>query len=81
MPGKSPSPCTGGSLRGAQCSVTIRKLPLSQGFVRGKQLPRCELLKSQPLTQAAAFPGQNGADDANVYLMGAVERAEGTACT
>ena len=35
-----------------------------------EQLPRCELLKSQPLTQAAASHRQNGADGENVYLTG-----------
>lgn len=47
-----------------------------------KQLPRCELLKSQPLTEAAASHQQNGADGENICLTGlpgaakAIARAE-----
>lgn len=45
-----------------------------------KQLPRCELLKSQPLTQAAASHRRNGADDDNIYLTGLPREANATAC-
>jgi hypothetical protein len=46
-----------------------------------KQLPHCELLKSQPLTKAAASHQQNRADDDNVYLIGLPTEASALACT
>lgn len=45
-----------------------------------KQLPRCDLLKSQPLTQAAASHRQNRADDDNVYLIRLPKEANTTTC-
>lgn len=44
-----------------------------------KQLPRCELLKSQPLTEAAASRQQNGADGENIYLTGLPREANAIA--
>lgn len=46
-----------------------------------KQLPRCELLKSQLLTEAAASHQQNGADGENIHLTELPREANATACT
>lgn len=71
-------PAQAASPGGAPRSVVVSKRPLSQGSMRGRAAT--SLLKSQPLTQAAASHRQNGADDALVYLTGLPGEAKAAAC-